>query len=81
MRALVLAAVVATAMCGVSMAADTAAAVPVSMATQANGINPYDLLDLNQQQLAQRFPNMPQRELEKLMFRIADINSMRSLQR
>ncbi|WP_160300094.1 hypothetical protein [Devosia limi] len=51
------------------------------MATQANGINPYDLLELNQQQLAQRFPNMPQRELEKLMFRIADINSMRSLQR
>lgn len=81
MRALVLAAVVAIAMCGVSMAADTAEAVPVSMATQANGINPYDLLDLNQQQLAQRFPNMPQRELEKLMFRIADINSMRSLQR
>lgn len=63
------------------MAADTAAAVEVSTATQANGINPYDLLELNQQQLAQRFPNMPQRELEKLMFRIADINSMRSLQR
>lgn len=81
MRALVLAAVVATAMCGACMAADTAAEVAVNTATQANGINPYDLLDLNQQQLAQRFPDMPQRELEKLMFRIADINSMRSLQR
>ncbi|KKB86779.1 hypothetical protein VW29_00520 [Devosia limi DSM 17137] len=54
-------------------------AIPVvpNTARQANGINPYELLELNQDQLAQRFPDMSQREREKLMFRIADINSMR----
>lgn len=48
-------------------------------ATKANSVNPYELLDLTPEQLAERFPNMPKGELEKLMFRIADIISMRSL--
>jgi hypothetical protein len=48
-------------------------------ATKANSVNPYELLDLTLEQLAERFPNMPKGELEKLMFRIADIISMRSL--
>jgi len=49
--------------------------------TQANVINPYDLLDLTPEQLAERFPNLPASKLGKLVFKIADINSMRTLPR
>ncbi|MBU1336385.1 MAG: hypothetical protein KJ944_04880 [Alphaproteobacteria bacterium] len=49
--------------------------------TQASVINPYELLDLTPEQLAERFPNLPAAELDKLVFKIADINSMRTLPR
>jgi len=83
MRALVVAAVLAVAMCGTGVAADLArplvseAAGPI----QANVVNPYELLDLTRAELAQRFPNMPAVELDKLAFKIADLNSMRTLPR
>tara|TARA_R110002020_G_scaffold50791_2_gene143659 strand:- start:1753 stop:2004 length:252 start_codon:yes stop_codon:yes gene_type:complete len=83
MRALVVAAVLAVAMCGVSVAADLAMPVVSDAAgpTQANVVNPYELLDLPRAALAERFPNMPAAELDKLAFKIADINSMRAPQR
>ena len=83
MRGLVLAAVLAMAMCGSGVAADLAMPV-VSDAVgpvQANVVNPYELLDLTRAELAERFPNMPAAEIDALVFKIADINSMRTLPR
>jgi len=83
MRALVVVAVLAVAMCGVGLAADLAMPVASDAAgpIQANVVNPYELLDLTRAELAQRFPNMPAGEIDKLVFEIADINSMRTLPR
>ncbi|MDP2779162.1 hypothetical protein [Devosia sp.] len=76
-------AILVVAMCGSCAAADLAvvATMDSSGPTQANVINPYDLLDLTPEQLAERFPNLPASELDKLVFKIADINSMRTLPR
>ena len=83
MRDLVLAAVLAVSMCGASVGADLAMPVASDAAgpIQANVVNPYGLLDLARAELAQRFPNMPAGEIDKLVFEIADINSMRTLPR
>ena len=83
MRGLILAAVLAVAMCGIGVAADLAmpAALDAAGPVQANLVNPYELLDLTRADLATRFPNMPAEELDKLVFKIADINSMRTLER
>jgi len=83
MRALVVAAVLTVAMCGNGVAADLVMPVTSDAAgpIQANVVNPYELLDLTRAALAERFPNMPAAELDKLAFKIADINSMRTLQR
>lgn len=83
MRGLVLAAILVVTIGGVGVAADQAAPVIMdhSGPTQASVINPYELLDLTPEQLAERFPNLPAAELDKLVFKIADINSMRTLPR
>ena len=83
MQALVLAAVLAVMVCGTGVAADMAMPV-VSDAVgpvQANVVNPYELLHLTRVELLQRFPNMPAAEIDALVFKIADINSMRTLPR
>ena len=83
MRALVVAAVLAMAMCGSGVAADLAMLM-VSDAVgpvQANVVNPYELLHLTRVELVQLFPNMPAAEIDALVFKIADINSMRTLPR
>ena len=83
MRGLVLVAILAVTMGGVGVAADLVAPIVTNNSgpTQASLINPYDLLDLTPEQLAERFPNLPASELDKLVFKIADINSMRTLPR
>ena len=83
MRALVVAAVLAVAMCGAGIAADLAIQVISDAAgpVHANVVNPYELLNLTRAELAGRFPNMPAAELDMLVFKIADINSMRTLPR
>ena len=83
MRGLVVVAILVVAMCGSCAAADLAvvATMDNSGPTQANVINPYDLLDLTPEQLAERFPNLPASELDKLVLKIAAINSMRKLPR
>ena len=83
MRALVLVAVLAVAMCEVALAADMAMPV-VSDAVgpvQANVVNPYELLHLTRVELVHRFPKMPAAEIDALVFKISDINSMRTLPR
>ena len=84
MQALVLAAVLAIMVCGSGLAADLVQVAPARETagpSQANVINPYELLSFTRDQLAQRFPTLSAAELDKLVFKIADINSMRSLAR
>ena len=83
MRGLVLAVALMVAMCGAGAAADIR--VPTSVidtgTAQANTIDPYELLGMTREELAERFPSLPATELDKLVFKIADINSMRTLPR
>jgi hypothetical protein len=47
------------------------------METNAASVNPYLLLNIGQEELADRFPAMEQRELDLLWFKISDIRSQR----
>jgi hypothetical protein len=56
------------------------AAVPAVCAEEArlaSSINPYDLLDRSRDELAAKYPSLAAGELKLLLFRIADINSIR----
>ncbi len=46
-------------------------------ATNAASVNPYLLLDIGQEELANRFPAMEQRELDLLWFKVSHIRSQR----
>lgn len=82
MRALTLALSLVAAICVASYATDLAVGEISNGATEAqraNTINPYELLSLTREELAQRFPRLSEVELDLLVFKIADINSIRSL--
>lgn len=82
MRALNLALSLVVAFCVASYAADLAVGEisnGTNEAQRANTINPYELLSLTREELAQRFPRLSEAELDLLVFKIADINSIRSL--
>lgn len=54
---------------------DAASEGGTSTATSVRTINPYQLLDVERSALAERFPQLSERELDRLWFKIADIKS------
>jgi hypothetical protein len=88
MQGLVLAMVLAMALTATAAPAFVLAADPVVSGPEqvtgparASEINAYLLLGVTRERLAQLYPDLSPTELDKLVFKIADINSMRTLPR